>query len=81
MDNNTRIVSYDDSPLDAGSLLAKYGISKHDITEDRRAELIFYFETMLTHCPSDTPGRFTENDVTVTFTGHDAAGNLLNQYN
>lgn len=80
MDNGTRIVSYDDSPLDAGSLLAKYGISKHDVTEDRREELVFYFETILTYGPSDTPGRFTENNVTVTFTGHDSAGDLLHHY-
>lgn len=75
-----KTINYDESPEDAEGMLAKHGISRHNVTEDRRTELVFYFETMLTHCPSDAPGRFTENGVTVTFTGHDAAGNLLNHY-
>lgn len=73
-------INYDECPEDAESMLSKYRIARHDVTEDRRTELVVYFETMLTHCPADAPGRFTENGVTVTFTGHDAAGNLLHHY-
>lgn len=76
MDNNTQIVNYDEYPEDAGNLLAEYGISKNDITEQRRAELVFYLEQLLIGFPADTPGRFSANGVTVTFTGHNAAGNL-----
>ena len=70
-------INYDECPEGAESMLSKYRIARHDVTEDRRAELVVYFETMLTHCRSDAPGRFTVNGVTVTFTGHDAAANFL----
>lgn len=73
-------VDYHEYPEDAGSMLDAHRINKRHISHETCGETVKYLEGFLTGSPSDAPGAFTLEGVTVTFQGWDAAANLLRWY-
>lgn len=76
-----RIIDYNDYPLDAGSLLSEFRLTKEYISPIERAQTVQYLERFLREKPSDEAGQFTIRNVTIRFRGHDEAGYFLQHFN
>lgn len=73
-------IAYGPYPMDTGSFVEEYEITRRHISEEDRRKTVEYLNDVLANKPSDEPWEFTVKDITVVGQGHDEAANFCGQY-